>query len=45
MTASKTVKQWFKYGRTDLKMAKASLELSSEYKNGAAFCAMFGRNQ
>ena len=39
MTVSKTVKQWLKYARTDIKMAKASLELSSEYKNGAAFLA------
>lgn len=37
MTASKMVRQWFKYARTDLNMAKASLELSSDYKNISAF--------
>jgi HEPN domain-containing protein len=39
MKLSKTALQWIKFARTDLNMAKASLELSSEYKNGAAFFA------
>lgn len=39
MRISKTVQQWIKYARTDLSMAKASLEISSQYKNGAAFLA------
>ncbi len=39
MKLSKTVLQWIKYARTDLNMAKASLELSSKYKAVAAFLA------
>ncbi|KYG61436.1 hypothetical protein AZI86_17125 [Bdellovibrio bacteriovorus] len=39
MKISKTVQQWIKYARTDLSMAKASLQISSQYKNGAAFLA------
>lgn len=39
MKLSKTVRQWIKYARTDLNLAKASLGLSSKYKNGAAFLA------
>lgn len=36
---SKVVQQWIKYARTDLKIAKACLEQSSEFKNAAAFHA------
>ncbi len=39
MKLSKSVLQWIKYARTDLNLAKASLELSNQYKNGAAFLA------
>lgn len=39
MKISRTALLWIKYARTDLNMAKASLELSSRYKNGAAFLA------
>ncbi|MBX3035213.1 MAG: HEPN domain-containing protein [Bdellovibrionaceae bacterium] len=39
MKISKAVQQWIKYARTDLSMAKASLGISSQYKNGAAFLA------
>jgi HEPN domain-containing protein len=39
MKLSKAAIQWIKYSRTDLNMAKASLELSREYKNVAAFLA------
>lgn len=39
MKLSKSVTQWIKYARTDLNLAKASLELSSEYKNISAFHA------
>lgn len=37
VTPPKIVQQWFKYARNDLNMAKASLELSSSYKNISAF--------
>lgn len=39
MKLSKTVLQWIKFSRNDLNMAKATLELSATYKNGAAFLA------
>ncbi len=39
MKLSKTVLQWIKYARTDLNLAKASIEISPEYKNGSAFHA------
>lgn len=39
MKLSKTVRQWIKYARTDLNMAKTTLDISSQYKNGAAFLA------
>ena len=39
MKLSKTVLQWIKYSRNDLSMAKATLELSKNYKNGVAFLA------
>lgn len=39
MKLSKTVRQWIKFARTDLRLASASLSLSSQYKNGAAFLA------
>ena len=39
MKLSKTVLQWIKYARTDLNIAKASLDLSFEYKAAAAFHA------
>jgi len=39
MKLSKTVLQWIKYSRNDLSMAKATLELSKNYRNGAAFLA------
>ncbi len=37
MTAPKMVQQWFKYAHNDLRVAKASLELSSDYKSISAF--------
>lgn len=37
MKPSKIVLQWLKYARTDLNLAKASLELSSTYKAVSAF--------
>lgn len=37
MSSSKIIQQWFKYARTDLNLAKAALELSSDYKNISAF--------
>lgn len=39
MKLSKTVRQWIKYARTDLNMAKTTLDISGQYKNGAAFLA------
>jgi HEPN domain-containing protein len=39
MTTPKIVQQWFKYAHRDIKIAKASLELSSDYKNISAFHA------
>jgi HEPN domain-containing protein len=39
MKLSKTVLQWIKFARTDLRIAKSSLELSSEFKSVAAFHA------
>lgn len=37
MKLSKTVTQWIRYARTDLRAAKFSLELSSEFKAVSAF--------
>lgn len=42
MKLSKTALQWIKFARTDLRMAKATLQLSKTYKNGAAFLAQQG---
>ncbi len=39
MKLSKTVLQWIRYARIDLNVAKASLEISSNYKHAAAFHA------
>lgn len=37
MKLNKTVTQWIRYARTDLKVAKFSLEASADFKSAAAF--------